>query len=234
MSGMEAAINGVPAAFVAGLVTSVHCVGMCGPLACGVASIGKTPGQRQLSAGAYHGGRVLSYAAVGALAGAIGAQPLQWLLDSPAMALPWILIILLALIGLGLDKWVPVPGVLARWSLAIRARMMRGRAGRGGFMVGLATPLLPCGPLWLVLFAALASGSLWQGMEFMAAFALGTIPLLWVTQGGWVWVRGHLGVAGIDRARRSLALITAVVIGWRMRGTLWFVDLEGPGCCGGL
>lgn len=231
MTGAET-ISSVPAAFIAGLVTSVHCVGMCGPLACGVASIGKTPGQRQLAAGAYHGGRLLSYTALGALAGAISFQPLKWMLDSPAMALPWVLVLVLLLVGLGLDKRIPYPAFIARWSMRLRQRLLAGRAGRGGFMVGVATPLLPCGPLWIVLLAALASGSIWLGAEFMAAFALGTIPLLWVTQGGWVWLRGHIGLKGIEHTRRALALLTALVMGWRLRGTLWFVHLEGPACCG--
>ena len=227
------AIQSTPAAFIAGLVTSVHCVGMCGPLACGAAAIGRTPAQRHLAAGAYHGGRLLSYAALGALAGVISAQPLQWTMSSPAAALPWMLVVVLALVGLGVDKRIPCPAPVARLSLRVRRRLLAGRAGRGSFMIGVATPLLPCGPLWLVLIAALASGSALRGSEFMFAFALGTIPLLWVTQGGWVWLRGHLGIAGIDRARRGLALATALVMACRLRGTLWTSGTDIPACCGG-
>jgi len=231
MNGAEA-ISSIQAAFVIGMVTSVHCVGMCGPLACATASIGRTPTQRQWAAGSYHFGRLLSYAILGAIAGAVGQQPLRWLLDSPAMVLPWILIAVLVIIAFGMEKRMPCPAFLSRLTMRLRLRLLRGPSGRGGFAVGVATPLLPCAPLWIVLIAALASGSTWRGTEMMAAFALGTIPLLWITQGGWVWVRGRMGVRGLNWTRRALALLTAGLLTWRMRASLWFIESDGAMCCG--
>ena len=114
----------------------------------------------------------------------------------------------------------------------MRGWFVRLGPGRGGLALGLATPLLPCTPLYLVLGAALVSGNAARGAEFLAAFALGTVPLLWVTQGGWLWLRGRFGDNGMEYARRALAIATALVLAWRLRGSLPWIDPPGPGCCG--
>jgi sulfite exporter TauE/SafE len=88
--------------------------------------------------------------------------------------------------------------------------------------VGLATPLLPCGPLYLLVTLALLSGSALRGLEFMLAFGLGTVPLLWLAQSQFYWVRQKLSPLWLDRTRAALALATALVIGWRLRATLGF------------
>lgn len=227
-------VNTAAGAFIAGLITSVHCVGMCGPLACGIAGMGKGRGIAHGPIAAYHGGRMISYTLLGAIAGAITEVPVRMLVKSPAVLLPWVLV--LALIGLafGLDKHLPRIPFLQRLSARMRFKAMSlGQRRGGGLMMGLATPLLPCTPLYFILGASLASGSPARGAEFMAAFALGTIPLLWITQGGWFWLHGRFGAQGLHTARRVLALVTALMVAWRLRGTLPWVELSGPGCCGG-
>jgi hypothetical protein len=226
-------VNTAAGAFVAGLITSVHCVGMCGPLACGVAGLGKSCGVKHGAVAGYHGGRLFSYTLLGAIAGAIGQVPVQAMVKSPAVLLPWVLILALVVIGFGLDKRLPRIPLLHRVSMRLRGWFTKLGPGKGGLALGLATPLLPCTPLYFILGAALVSGSPGRGAEFMAAFAMGTIPLLWVTQGGWFWLRGKFGAGGMDTARRALALVTALILAWRLRGTLPWIELSGPGCCGG-
>jgi uncharacterized protein len=88
--------------------------------------------------------------------------------------------------------------------------------------LGLATPLLPCGPLYFLITLALLSGSALRGTEFMLAFGLGTVPLLWLAQTQFHWVRQKLSPLWLNRTRASLALITAALIAWRLRATLGF------------
>ena len=212
-------------AFVAGLITSVHCVGMCGPLACGVAGLGKGR-MRHGAAAAYHLGRLVSYTVLGAAAGAISERSIGSFAKKPGFSLlPWALVVVLLVTGLGLDKRLPRPAFLNRLGLRLRLWFTKLGAGRGGLALGLATPLLPCTPLYLMLGAALTSAEAGRGAELMASFALGSIPLLWVTQGGWLWLRGRLGHNGIEYARRGLAVAMALVLAWRLHGS-------GPGCCG--
>ncbi len=229
MGGVES-VNTVAAAFVAGLVTSVHCVGMCGPLACSLTAGCKAGATASLPAFAYHGGRLLSYGLIGALAGVVGQAPLRWLTDSPAVVLPWFLVFVFLLVGLGLHQKFPRPKFLGRWILRFKEKFSRMSAGVGALMVGLLTPLLPCGPLYIMFGLALVSGSAARGAEFTLAFGLGTVPLLWILQHQMTHLRARLKPATMVRIQRGLAVLTAVVLAWRLRGTLWFVD--GPaGCC---
>ena len=80
------------AAFLAGIVTSVHCVGMCGPLSCSWAISPKSGGFMRSTA-LYHGGRLVSYGLVGALAGMIGTMPLSFFQHGAGIVLPWLLVV---------------------------------------------------------------------------------------------------------------------------------------------
>jgi ribosomal protein uS17 len=111
---------------------------------------------------------------------------------------------------------------LKRWRLV---RIVERPALSAAAALGFATPLLPCGPLYFIVALALISGSALRGAEFMLAFGLGTVPLLWLAQSQFHWVRQKLSPLWLGRLRLSLALTAALVIGWRLRGTLGF---DGP------
>jgi sulfite exporter TauE/SafE len=214
------------AALVAGLATSLHCAGMCGPIACGLGTLAKTEGERLTAASLYHGTRLVSYGLIGAVCGALGQQPLKWFFDSPAVLLPWVLVVVLVAMALGLDKRVPRPAVFNR--LTARARFKAGKlsAYGGASAMGFLTPLLPCGPLYLVFGAALLAGSAVKGAEFTLAFGLGTVPLLWLAQHQFHRIRAKLTPLAMNRLRRGLALVTALMLAWRLHGT---IPLNFPG-----
>ncbi len=156
----------IGSAFVAGLVGSLHCIGMCGPFA---VACGGRAGDTFL----WHGGRMATYAIMGALAGAFGSM-----IPGPGWVgavVGGILITWFAasLAGLVPEPHVSIPGVkhLAT-NLATRTNM----AARFGF--GMATGLLPCGLVYATLAVPIASGSSAIGALSMAAFGVGTAPAL--------------------------------------------------------
>ena len=107
------------------------------------------------------------------------------------------------------------------------------RGLRAAAALGVATPLLPCGPLYFLLSLALFAGSALRGAETLLAFGLGTVPLLWLAQSQFHWLQARLSPLWLGRLRVTLALATALVIGWRLRATL---GLAGPAvdnfiCC---
>jgi len=214
----------ISAALLAGLVTSVHCVGMCGPIACSLGSLQGGESRRLFAATAYHGGRLISYAAIGALCGFLGQQILAPFFDSPAVFLPWFLVLVFLFVATGLHEKLPRPTFLNRFLSGARLKACRLSATRGGFAMGLATPLLPCAPLYLLFGASLQTGSALRGAEFAAAFALGTVPLLWAAQHSFLRVRRHLGPLTLQRVERVVALVAALVIAWRLQDTLPFLD----------
>ncbi len=217
-----AAINSPAAAFMAGLVTSLHCAGMCGPLACGLMPVRGDRADANTIATAYHVSRLAGYAVLGALAGGIGRAPLMWTSQSVLRWLPWLLVLFFVGLALRWDRFIPKLAALGRVTWKVQA-WMRGRSRvEGAVALGLATPLLPCGPLYFLLALALLAGSAMRGVEMMLAFGLGTVPLLWLAQSQFHWVRQKLTPLWLERTRAALALTTAAVIGWRLRSTLGF------------
>ena len=224
-----AAINSPAAAFIAGLVTSLHCAGMCGPLACSLMPVRGAPGTTtadpQTISTVYHVSRLTGYAVLGALACGIGRAPLTWLSQSSLRFLPWVLVVFFVALALRWDRYLPKLPVLGRLTLQLQV-WMRGRSRvQAAAALGFSTPLLPCGPLYFLVSLAFLSGSSLRGVEFMLAFGLGTVPLLWLAQTQFQWVRQKLPPFWLGRIRTGLALTTAAVISWRLRATLGF---EGP------
>ncbi len=182
-------------ALVTGLVTSIHCTAMCGPLACALHV-------RPLE---YHVSRLLSYSLAGALCGAAGQTVAAFLQGSTARFVPWALVVVLVILGLGLEKRLPRPRFIA--SFLLRVRLNRS--------LGWLTPLLPCGPLWLMFGVAAIAGTWWGGALHMASFALGTIALPLLLQGQAFRLQSHLSPGAVRRTQQGMALMAASVLAWR-------------------
>lgn len=226
-------IDTTAAAFMAGLVTSLHCTVMCGPLSCAWAvnsSAGNAIFIRDTTF--YHGARLAAYGLAGAAAGAVGELPLRFFQHGPGLVLPWLIVILFALVGMGLDAYIPKPVFLAGALRSVQHRAFKMKSGLRAALLGLATPLLPCGPLYLMLGLAMVNGSALKGGGFSMAFGLGTLPLLALAQTQLHWLGGRISPAKLRSLQRGLALVTAVVLAWRLRDTLGGLpEGEAPSCC---
>ena len=183
------------AALVAGLATSVHCTAMCGPLACAM----------RVKPAEYHMSRFISYTIAGALCGAAGQTVAAFLQGSTARIVPWVFAAVLIMLGFGLEKKIPQPRFVAK--LLFRARLNRS--------LGWLTPLLPCGPLWLMLGAAAFTGSWTSGALHMAAFALGTIPLPLLLQMQALHAQRRLSPRVARWMQQALAFGSAGILVWR-------------------
>lgn len=220
-----AAVNSPATAFVAGLVTSLHCAGMCGPLSCALLPGRGERTDAQTVSTVYHVSRLAGYGLLGALAGGIGRAPLLWLSQSSLRWLPWVLVVFFVGLAFRWDRHLPKIAALGRLTWKLQG-WMRGRSRvEAAAALGAATPLLPCGPLYFIVALAVLSGSWLRGVEVMVAFGLGTVPLLWLAQTQFHWVRRQLSPLWLGRVRVTVALATAAIIGWRLRATLGF---NGP------
>ncbi len=219
--------TGAWSALLAGLIVSPHCVGMCGPLYCSFVPIKKSGGESMQMA--YHMGRVISYVTIGILAGSLSlgfVQTFQW---DFTRYLPWALVVLLVLFSLGFDKFLNnkrfgSPKFLAK--LMILSRKLPGEVST--LVMGLLTPLLPCAPLYMVLWVALVSGSPFFGAQIMLGFSLGTIPLLWIAQSQYLRNRDKWSGKTIQIVQRSVALIAAIILVIRI--IYVGAPLEGGAC----
>lgn len=192
------------AAFAAGLAVSLHCAAMCGPLACAV----------RARPASYHGSRIVAYTLVGALCGAIGQSAAALLNSGPAKLAPWALAAVLLMLAFGLERRMPQPRFLTR--LMLHARLSH--------TLGWLTPLIPCGPLWLIFGVAVVSGSWLGGAAIAGSFAAGTVPIYWLLQSQVSRVEARFSPVMVQRVQRGFAFISASLLVWR-------AALPGHGCC---
>ncbi|MFP4069662.1 MAG: sulfite exporter TauE/SafE family protein [Verrucomicrobiota bacterium] len=217
-------------ALIAGLVTSVHCVGMCGPLSCAFAPSKPSDASPQLILTSYHLSKLLSYGVIGLLAGAFGGLVVRAVGESWLNYLPWVLVVFFLAVGFRLDRHLPKPKWLGNAYARITRRFGRTRKPVTAAVIGLATPLLPCGPLYMIFGLAMFSGSALRGAEFAVGFGLGTLPLLWLAQSQFMRLNGRLNSAWLSRIQRTVAVVAALVVAWRLRTTLGIEGAEDWVC----
>lgn len=215
------------AAFTAGLVTSVHCSGMCGPLSCAMLS-SKTSRSFQLSIAVYHATRFASYALIGGLLGAIGSSAAALFSSGLTHFVPWALAGVLLVFGFGLEKRIPQPKFLSRVFLRLKLASMP--KAKLGALLGFMTPFLPCAPLYLVFGVAVFAGSFAGGAGLMGAFALGTLPLYWLVQSQFFRIPWSPGA--LRWTRQGLALISCALLVWRVVANdgVALADVHCPFC----
>ncbi|MBQ0930982.1 sulfite exporter TauE/SafE family protein [Ideonella sp. 4Y16] len=182
----------VLSALLMGLAGSLHCIGMCGA-ASAAAVRGCAPTRPRLGLGFFHLGRLLGYAA----AGAVAATSVSWLAQlgqwSPALRPLWALAHMAAL-ALGL--WLLIQGRQPQWldqlgrsgdRSQVQPVRWHGRSGSAlrASSAGLAWVAWPCGLLQSALMVAALANSAVSGAAVMGAFALasalplGLAPALW-------------------------------------------------------
>ena len=205
--------------FVFGAANSVHCACMCGPLA--LCFQGGARG-----AMAYHLLRTISYGAVGVGLGGIGASLGSRQLGTPTAWVSFVLaagLIVLALLGERGALKIPGLGQLLQRAMAkSRGLSPTWRAG----LLGLFTPLLPCGLLWAACAGAAISGSAIGGGGVMTGFALGSLPLLLLAQTQAVALARRFGPRPLFWLQRGAMLLAAGTLAWR-----GWIALQGDSCC---
>jgi sulfite exporter TauE/SafE len=195
------------AVLVASLVGSGHCAGMCGALtlfAVGAADGDTEPSARRVRVPlhvGYHAGRAVSYAIVGVLAGSIGSAvdlgSAYTGLQRPAAIIAGVglaffgILALLRTAGARLPHLKPHPRYQKLVEAAHRAAFSMPPLSRA-WLIGLFTPLLPCGWLYAFALTAAGSGHPLVGGAVMATFWLGTLPVLAAVGVGLQFVTGPL------------------------------------------
>jgi len=205
--------------FVFGVANSLHCACMCGPLA--LAFHGGTQG-----AVSYHVGRASAYGSIGVGLGGLGSALGASQLGAPTAWVAFVLaagLVFLALVGERGAIKIPGLGRLLQSAMA-RSRSLSPTARAG--MMGLATPLLPCGLLWSACAGAAVAGSALAGGSVMLGFALGSLPLLFLAQSQAGWLARRFGPRTLLWFQRGAMLFAAGILVWR--GVL---SMQGDSCC---
>ena len=193
--------------FIASLIGSLHCAGMCGVFAC------MSCESRLGLAPAYHAGRLVTYLILGTVAGLIGAAlnlgaSTVGLQQVAAVAAGLVMIAagsiaLLRMMGVKLPR-MPIPNWVQRSLQAGHRRAQQLKPVTRAFWIGGLSTLLPCGWLYVFVLASAATGHPVWGAATMFAFWLGTVPILFGLQ---------IGASTImQKLRQKASLITACLV----------------------
>jgi len=164
-------------AFALGLLGSLHCAAMCGPLMLALPVLPGSAGRFIAGRILYQLGRVATYCLLGIFAGIIGktfflAGLQRWLSVALGVA-----ILLGFLVSKKLAVSAPVVRLVTRLKNAMSAQLQQ-RRFHSLMLLGLLNGLLPCGLVYVALAGALSRGALVSGILYMAWFGLGTLPAM--------------------------------------------------------
>ncbi|APY09316.1 hypothetical protein BWZ20_13835 [Winogradskyella sp. J14-2] len=168
-------------AFVLGLLGSLHCVGMCGPIAF-MLPVDRSNSLKKVSQiGVYHIGRLLAYSLIGLAFGLVGKSLNLFGVQQQLSIAVGILMIVVVLIPYrtfakyNLSK--PLNKVISRVKSNL-GQALKKKTPDTFLTIGFLNGFLPCGLVYMAVFGAVATGSLLQGSFYMVLFGLGTLPLM--------------------------------------------------------
>jgi sulfite exporter TauE/SafE len=168
-------------AFIIGALGSFHCIGMCGPIAMAV-PLGRNGGVQGLSRGLiYNLGRIFTYSVLGLIVGLLGQRLALGGYQQALSITIGILILLGVILPRQLTKHVDPTSTMATVLMKARSTFgaaMRSQSLLGPLTLGLMNGLLPCGMVYVGLAGALAVGDAMDSAMFMAAFGMGTLPMM--------------------------------------------------------
>lgn len=205
------------AAGLTGLMGGVHCAAMCGGIATGFSAMAPHTGWRQ--ALEPNVGRVLGYVAAGALAGGIGGSILRvaqsdWLALGLRMAVGGVLVIAaLRLLDRGgrLSFLAGHGGVLWQRLRPLQRRLLPANTTPRRLALGMLWGWMPCGLSTTLLAAAWLQADAVNGAATMAAFGLGTLPMMVPLTWSGARIGQRLQRGGWRMAAGSLVLVAGLV-----------------------
>lgn len=164
-----------------GLISSLHCVGMCGPIAMMLPLDRSNEAKKVLQILLYHLGRITSYASMGLVFGVLGKSfylaGMQQQLSIFVGAFMILIVIIPEKNFMKYNLSKPVFRLISRVKSALGSQFKK-KTNSALFTIGLLNGFLPCGLVYVALFGALAMQGISLGVLYMALYGLGTIPMM--------------------------------------------------------
>lgn len=168
-------------AFILGLLGSFHCVGMCGPIAFLLPVDRNNNTKKFFQVASYHLGRLFTYGIIGLILGFVGKSfDLFGLQQQLSIAVGVLMILAIVLPTRIFKKYNGSKGIytlVSKVKSSLGANLKK-KTSDAFFTVGFLNGLLPCGLVYVAVFASLATGNVFEGSLYMIAFGAGTIPLM--------------------------------------------------------
>ncbi len=202
-------------AFTIGLLGSLHCIGMCGPIALSLPYGGAG---RLAAAGnglLYNLGRTFTYVLIGSLFGLLGKGIFLAGYQSALSISMGVLMLILAFFSTDLESRIARLSFLQKPLFRLKSalgNLIRAKSHTSFLGIGMLNGLLPCGLVYMAVVGAVSTGSVWKGAAYMGLFGLGTIPLMLFTSlaGNWIGVQVRRRIRAV--LPFMLALIAVLLI----------------------
>ena len=183
-------------AFMLGLVGSLHCIGMCGPLTLLLPNQGHFSFKFFLGRLSYNFGRILTYSILGATAGFFG-EKVSFFVSQRSISIGFgILILAYVLLPLVYKNKIYNPNFIYRFSNLLKgafAKLFKSKSFFAQLSFGLVNGLLPCGMVYVALAGAFLATNWSDAALTMMFFGLGTVPLMLPISLGMNQIRRFLG-----------------------------------------
>lgn len=197
-------------AIILGLMGSLHCVGMCGPIAFMLPVDKNNNLKKLLQVSLYHFGRLLSYALIGLIFGLLGKGLYIFGMQQKLSIGVGLLMIVLVLIPVktlnSYNLSRPVYKVISKVKNRLGQELKK-KTPDTFLTIGFLNGFLPCGLVYMALFGAIAMGSAWKGSLYMMLFGLGTVPLMTSA----IYFSGFLKGAMRHRVRKLIPAFVVVI-----------------------
>lgn len=168
-------------AFLLGLAGSLHCIGMCGPIAMALPISDKSLFGKLLSSLTYNAGRILIYTLAGMAFGLAGQSIAVAGYQRYLSITLGLLIILFLVLPKSITDKFTLTKFAYRWVYKLKSdfgMLLQQKNYRSLFTIGLLNGLLPCGLVYLAIAGSIATADTFKSAAFMALFGLGTLPAM--------------------------------------------------------
>ncbi len=167
--------------FLLGLVGSLHCVGMCGPIAFMLPVSHDKPLKKGIQIFLYHLGRLLAYAVIGLVFALVGQGFTAFGYQQHISIAVGVIMIILVLIPQSYIKPIKIFTPFFRFINGIKSELgkaLKQKSYDTFFSLGFLNGFLPCGLVYMAVIAAFATSSFTDSILYMVLFGVGTIPMM--------------------------------------------------------
>ena len=169
------------AAITIGLISSFHCLGMCGPIAFALPLNRTSVSSQLIGAASYNIGRLTTYAVLGLLFGLIG-KSLVMAGAQRVLSITAGVFMILSVVLPKISSAVNMDAFTFRYIGRLKSvfgQLFKKSSLESLFFIGILNGLLPCAMVYIALAGAISEGDMTGGMSFMLFFGLGTIPMMY-------------------------------------------------------
>ncbi|MBT8258247.1 MAG: sulfite exporter TauE/SafE family protein [Bacteroidia bacterium] len=196
--------------FVLGLLGSLHCVGMCGPIAFMLPVDRSNSFNKVFQIGIYHFGRLFSYGLIGLLFGWLGKS---FYLFGLQQQLSIAIGIIMILAVLWRNQWLsgfsltrPLYKLISKLKSSLGSALKK-KSPDTLLTIGFLNGFLPCGLVYMAAIGSVATGDALKGWLYMVLFGIGTIPLMTAA----IYLGKFLNTKMREKIRRAIPVVVVII-----------------------